>query len=37
MSFDGHVHNQAAMDWFNNLQEDTIVFCRITQMGFRDS
>jgi toxin-antitoxin system PIN domain toxin len=32
MAFDGHVHNQAAMRWFNNVQE-TIAFCRITQMG----
>jgi len=31
--FDGHVHHQAATRWFNPIQE-TIAFCRVTQMGF---
>jgi toxin-antitoxin system PIN domain toxin len=32
MVFAGHVHNQVAVQWFNNVHE-TVAFCRVTQMG----
>ena len=32
LTFDGHVHHQAARRWLNEIEE-TVAFCRITQMG----
>jgi predicted nucleic acid-binding protein len=29
-----HVHHPAARRWFQNLGDDKLAFCRITQMGF---
>jgi toxin-antitoxin system PIN domain toxin len=29
-----HIHHRAARHWFNNIHDETLVFCRITQMGF---
>jgi hypothetical protein len=29
-----HVHHAAARLWFDSIQNDSIVFCRVTQMGF---
>lgn len=29
-----HIHHRAARYWFNNLRDEKLVFCRITQMGF---
>lgn len=30
----GHIHHSPAVDWFDRSEENTIAFCRITQMGF---
>jgi toxin-antitoxin system PIN domain toxin len=29
-----HAHHQVARQWFANLQDDRLVFCRLTQLGF---
>jgi hypothetical protein len=29
-----HVHHRTAKLWFDSIQNDSIVFCRVTQMGF---
>jgi hypothetical protein len=29
-----HVHHRSARLWFDAIQDDSIVFCRVTQMGF---
>jgi toxin-antitoxin system PIN domain toxin len=29
-----HVHHRAAKAWFDEVQDDSISFCRVTQMGF---
>ncbi len=29
-----HVHHRAAKLWFDGAQNDSIAFCRVTQMGF---
>lgn len=34
LSYEGHVHHQAAQDWFSTLDENaTLCFCRITQIS----
>ena len=30
----GHVHHPVAVSWFERLQQDHAVFCRLTQLGF---
>ena len=30
----GHIHHASATTWLSNCREDTIAFCRVTQMGF---
>jgi len=29
-----HVHHRAAKAWLDAAQDDTVAFCRVTQMGF---
>jgi len=29
-----HIHHRAARDWFNDLRDEKLAFCRITQVGF---
>jgi toxin-antitoxin system PIN domain toxin len=29
-----HTHHHEARHWFSNLQDDKLVFCRLTQLGF---
>lgn len=29
----GHVHHKAAKSWFEESADDTVAFCRVTQMG----
>jgi toxin-antitoxin system PIN domain toxin len=29
-----HIHHRVARHWFNNLRDERLAFCRITQMGF---
>jgi toxin-antitoxin system PIN domain toxin len=30
----GHVQHNSAMAWFAEAENDTVAFCRVTQMGF---
>jgi uncharacterized protein len=30
----GHLQHDAAMAWFGEAENDTVAFCRVTQMGF---
>jgi len=34
LSAERHSHHGAAERWFKNLQDQRLVFCRITQLGF---
>ena len=29
-----HTLHRAARQWFSNLQDETLAFCRLTQLGF---
>src|SRR5437868_12990164 len=29
-----HVHHRRAKEWFDSVPNDTLAFCRVTQMGF---
>ena len=30
----GHIHHSAAREWFEALEDDQLMFCRVTQTGF---
>jgi toxin-antitoxin system PIN domain toxin len=34
MATTGHVHHQAALEWYEGTSRDQLLFCRVTQMGF---
>ena len=34
LAADKHIHHNVAKRWFTNIQEDHVLFCRITQLGF---
>ena len=34
LTVSGHVHHAAAKTWFDMSADDSITFCRVTQMGF---
>jgi toxin-antitoxin system PIN domain toxin len=34
MTFDSHKHHPAAKIWFDNLGDNSLGFCRLTQQGF---
>lgn len=29
-----HTHHRTARDWFSNVKDDKLAFCRLTQLGF---
>lgn len=31
---DKHIHHNVAQRWFTGTQDDQVLFCRITQLGF---
>src|SRR5262245_49179704 len=33
LRFDHHVHHRPALEWFNALRDEGLVFCRLTQQG----
>jgi len=33
-AFEGHQHHLSATTWFAGLEQDTVCFCRFTQIGF---
>jgi toxin-antitoxin system PIN domain toxin len=33
LSFGSHVHSVPAWEWFDSLRDDTVYFCRFTQLG----
>jgi toxin-antitoxin system PIN domain toxin len=34
LTYEGHIHSAAALDWFRTLNHDqSLVFCRFTQLG----
>jgi uncharacterized protein len=34
LASDRHIHHQVAKEWFEELAESPIAFCRITELGF---
>src|SRR6266404_3895252 len=34
LTFDAHVHNASAKEWFDSHPADSFFFCRFTQQGF---
>lgn len=34
LTFSGHEHHAAAVDWFDQVANDSCAFCRMTQQGF---
>ena len=34
LAADRHTLHRAARHWFSNLQDEKLVFCRLTQLGF---
>jgi len=34
ISFDSHVHHQAAIAWMQSAAQESCCFCRVTQLGF---
>lgn len=33
LAYDGHQHHQTASNWFAELDDDRVYFCRLTQLG----
>jgi len=34
LTADKHVHHRVAVSWFSGLRDESLAFCRITQLGF---
>ena len=34
LAFEAHRHHRSARSWFESIQDETIAFCRNTQLGF---
>jgi toxin-antitoxin system PIN domain toxin len=34
LAFEAHKHHGPAKNWFEGIQDDSIAFCRLTQLGF---
>jgi len=34
LAADQHIHHNVAKRWFTGIQDDQVLFCRITQLGF---
>ncbi|UCF95865.1 MAG: PIN domain-containing protein [Spirochaetaceae bacterium] len=34
LTFEAHSHHPQAKSWFEAIQDDIIMFCRVTQLGF---
>ena len=33
LAAEGHIHHAPAMEWFSTQPDDSVAFCRVTQMG----
>ena len=34
LTFESHVHHRTSKEWFENVDNDSCAFCRMTQQGF---